>query len=55
MSLVNAIGAPEWAQSTAFNTVEGRLENKGLIESHLSQWVGPAIRTVTMSFIVARG
>ena len=38
MSLVNAIGAPEWAQSKAFNTVEGRLENKGLIESHLATW-----------------
>ena len=38
MSLVNAMGAPEWALREAFNTVEGRLENKDLIESHLAAW-----------------
>ncbi len=38
MSLVNAMGAPEWALREAFNTVEGRLENEDLIESHLAAW-----------------
>lgn len=38
MSLVNAMGAPEWALREAFSTVEGRLENKDIIESHLAAW-----------------
>jgi crotonobetainyl-CoA:carnitine CoA-transferase CaiB-like acyl-CoA transferase len=39
--LVRAMGAPAWASTTAFATVQGRLDHVDELERRLSEWTSP--------------
>lgn len=53
--LQRAMGAPEWAKDSRFDSVEGRLAHQDEIEGHLSQWTRQRPPREVMELLLAQG